>query len=135
MQVIVAGSRSISDPDIVAAAIAASGFVVSEIISGTARGADQLGECWAAAHGVPVARFPAQWERFGRSAGVRRNEQMVRHVAAADGGLVAVWDGVSRGTAHVIECARQHGLAVYVHRTGRNAQSDMVLAGRCDHGV
>ena len=47
MRVIVAGSRGITDPNVVATAIAASGFQVTELVSGTARGADQLGEAWA----------------------------------------------------------------------------------------
>lgn len=119
MRVIVAGSRSITDPGQVAAGIEASGFDITELVSGAARGVDQLGESWAHAHGVPVRRFPAEWARYGRSAGPRRNAVMARYAAAAAegrGGLVAVWDGVSPGTRHMIGLARQLGLAVYVYR-------------------
>lgn len=63
---IVAGSRSILDclsrdgqRRIVAEAIDRSGFSVAEVVSGTARGVDQLGEDWADEHGIPVKRFPA----------------------------------------------------------------------------
>ena len=118
MVVIVAGSRTITNAEQVAEAIRQSGFPVTEVVSGTARGVDTLGERWAATHGVPVRRFPADWERYGRAAGARRNVQMLEHAAAAPegGGLVAVWDGVSRGTWHMIHVARQRGLAVHVHR-------------------
>lgn len=111
MRVIIAGSRSggFSLAD-VAAAVAASGFVVSEVVSGGARGVDQLGEQWAAARGVRVARFVADWERFGRGAGYRRNREM----AASADALVAVWDGVSRGTGDMIREMRKRGKPVFV---------------------
>ena len=117
MTVIVAGSRTITDPATVDAAIRQSGFQVTQLLSGTARGVDTIGEQWARARGVDVLRFPANWQRFGRAAGYRRNAQLAQHAAAAaeGGALVAVWDGVSRGTRHMIDLARQQGLAVYVH--------------------
>ncbi|MEO5341621.1 MAG: DUF2493 domain-containing protein [Magnetococcus sp. MYC-9] len=110
MRVIVAGSRGVSSMGAVARAIESSGFPVSCVVSGCAPGVDRLGEQWAVAHGLPVARFPADWSRFGRSAGVLRNVAMAQSAAA----LVAVWDGRSRGTAHMIQSARSAGLAVYV---------------------
>ena len=118
MRVIVAGSRGITDYRVVEEAILRSGFNVTEVVSGTARGVDQLGERFGALNGIPVRRFPADWERYGRSAGYRRNEQLVAcAIQAPDGGaLVAVWDGVSRGTRHTIELARRAGLPTYVHR-------------------
>jgi len=118
MRCIIAGSRTITDWQLVAAAVAASGFPISQVISGGARGVDALGERWARRRGIRLRRFPADWSRFGRRAGTVRNEEMARAAAAApEGGcLVAVWDGVSRGTRHMIDLARQHGLAVYVHR-------------------
>lgn len=130
MRCIIAGSRTITDWQLVAAAVAASGFRVTEVTSGGARGVDLIGERWARARGIRVRRFPAQWDLYGRSAGMRRNLSMARDAAAApEGGcLVAVWDGVSRGTGHMIDLARQHGLAVYVHRVPAGAAPH--LAGR-----
>ena len=117
MRVIVAGSKSIQHPSIIAAAIEASGLTVTELVSGTARGADRLGEAWAEARGIPVARFPADWQRLGKRAGYVRNQAMVQYAAAAQGGLVAVWDGVSPGTRHTVQLARAYGIAVYLHLT------------------
>jgi hypothetical protein len=122
MRVIVAGSRGIRSLEVVAAAIAASGFTVTEIVSGAQRtrdpvtgaiigGADYWGEQWAAQQGVPVKLFPADWS-LGRRAGPLRNESMAVYGQA----LVAVWDGQSRGTADMIRRARAHGLPVHVHR-------------------
>ena len=69
-----------------------------EIVSGTARGADQLGELWARENGVPVKRFPAEWDKYGNSAGHRRNAVMAEYATHALG----FWDGQSKGTKGMI---------------------------------
>lgn len=110
MRVIVAGSRGITDAQKVALAIEESGFNPSAIISGTARGVDQLGEDWAAQHNIPVERFPADWKQYGRAAGHIRNEVMAQNAEA----LVALWDGVSKGTKNMIALAKKYKLKVYI---------------------
>ena len=45
-----------------------------EFVSGTARGADTLGEKYAYIHGYNVKRFPANWDLYGKRAGYIRNE-------------------------------------------------------------
>lgn len=117
MKVIVAGSREINNADVVAAAIEASGFAMTEVVSGAARGVDRLGAAWARARGIPVKLFPAEWDRLGKVAGRVRNRQMAEYADA----LVAVWDGESRGTAHMIEEARYYKRLVYIHHVGRLA--------------
>ena len=52
-------------------AIAQSDFSIGEVVCGTARGVDTLGELWAAEHNV--RKFPANWGRFGRAAGMYGN--------------------------------------------------------------
>ena len=89
------------------------GWDIIRVVSGCARGADQLGEKWAEAHGIPVDRFPADWSKYGKSAGYRRNVEMSEHAQA----LIAVWNG-SPGTKHMIDIARQKGLQVYVANIG-----------------
>jgi hypothetical protein len=110
MKVIVAGSRSITDYDLVARAIRTSGLDITEIVSGTARGVDSLGERFAAENGIPVAHFPADWTGGGRGAGFVRNYKMAEYADA----LIAIWDGESRGTAHMIEAARKKGLSTII---------------------
>ena len=61
--------------------------------------------------------FRADWERFGKSAGVRRNHQM----AQAGDMLLAFWDGRSAGTQHMISCMQQLGKPVVVIRTDDQA--------------
>ena len=82
------------------------------IISGTARGADRLGERYAAERGYRIERFPADWDRNGIAAGPIRNSQMAAHADA----LVAFWDGKSRGTRDMIERAEKHNLPIRVVR-------------------
>ena len=47
-----------------------------EIISGTAKGADSLGEKYAIEHNYLIKRFPADWNKYGKSAGYIRNEKI-----------------------------------------------------------
>ena len=80
------------------------------IISGGARGADTLGEKYAQDEGFSLEKFPANWNKFGKSAGFKRNEQMAE-VADA---LIAFWDGKSHGTKHMIEIMENKKLLVKV---------------------
>ncbi len=81
-----------------------------EIVSGNARGADRLGEKYARERGFDLARFPAQWDKFGRSAGYKRNVQMAEYADA----LIAFPLGEARGTNHMIRIAQDAGLVVRV---------------------
>lgn len=83
------------------------------IISGTARGADRLGERYAADRGYRVERFPAGWDRDGIAAGPIRNTKMAAHADA----LVVFWDGKSRGTRDMIEKAKERNLHVRIVKT------------------
>jgi hypothetical protein len=81
---------------------------VSEVVSGGASGADAAGEDWASARGIPVKRFPADWEGLGRAAGPARNGEMAEYAGA----LVAFPGG--KGTENMIGQARSSDLDVYV---------------------
>lgn len=84
------------------------------ILSGGAEGADLMGEAWAVergeATGVTFERHPAEWDRWGRAAGMIRNARM----AWEGTHLLAAWDGHSPGTRNMIETARDQGLRVAV---------------------
>lgn len=109
-RVIIAGSRDITSLERVVQAMADSGFVPTVVLSGDARGVDRLGTAWATERGIPVEHYPADWDTHGKRAGFLRNEEM----AGKADGLVAVWDGKSRGTKHMIDLARAQGLKVFV---------------------
>ena len=113
--VIVAGSRSVCDEQFIFSKLdkLLSNKIGKEdiqIVSGTARGVDQIGEKYAASRGLDCIRFPADWEKYGKRAGYLRNQQMAENADA----LATFWDGQSRGTKHMIEIAKAHGLAVRV---------------------
>lgn len=111
MRVIVAGSRTITSIEEVTRAITASGYKVTEVVSGGAHGVDWCGEQWAKTNGKQMKRFPADWHTHGWRGGLVRNEEMARYADA----LVAVWDGQSRGTQHMIRMAQKYKLKIHVH--------------------
>lgn len=111
MKVIIAGSRTITDSKLLMMAILESGFDITEIVSGGARGVDTMGELTAEFLGIPCSRFPADWKTHGRHrAGPIRNRQMADYAEA----LIAIWDGESSGTKDMIEVAVKKGLRVHV---------------------
>lgn len=118
MKVIIAGSRTITELEAIYVAIGKSGFMISEVVSGRARGVDRLGEKWAEANHIPVKVFPADWLKFGKVAGFTRNVQMAEYVGT-EGGLVAVWNGSSNGTRNMIRVAGELGLKVHVEIVNR----------------
>jgi len=110
MRVIIAGSRNVTSPYLISAAIQLSGLDVDTVISGGARGVDRMGEVWAKFNEKNLEVYPAEWDKYGKSAGYRRNVDMAN---AADA-LIAIWDGVSKGTKHMIDIAKSRKLIVYV---------------------
>ena len=86
-----------------------------EIVSGGCRGADELGERYAKESYIRCSIFPADWGKYGRSAGPIRNDTMAKYAVKADEGyLVAFPIGESAGTRSMIKLAEQHGLEVAV---------------------
>lgn len=100
----------------------------THVLSGCAKGADALGIQWANEHGIPIMRFPADWDTYGKAAGPIRNKEMVmtakkgsqqRATIAQENEfakaiLIAFWDGKSKGTRNIIETARKEGLETIV---------------------
>lgn len=82
------------------------------IVSGMARGADRLGYEFAKKNGITCYEFPADWDRYGKVAGYKRNEAM----AEFSDGVIAFWDGKSKGTQHMIETMHYLGKSVHIVR-------------------
>lgn len=114
MKVIIAGSRTIDDYEFVRQAVRDSEFDVTEVVSGGAPGVDRMGERWAQENDKPIRMFLARWKVLGRRAGIERNKEMAKYADA----LVAIWDGESRGTNHMIETMKAAGKPVWVFRIG-----------------
>ncbi|MBQ8218482.1 MAG: DUF2493 domain-containing protein [Bacilli bacterium] len=119
MKVIVAGSRNFNNFEVLESSLMKIFKEKQlhrkdvEIVSGTARGADKLGEIFADKYGLKLSRFPADWDNYGKKAGYLRNVDMAKY-AKDDGMLIAFWDGQSRGTKHMIDIAKDNLLEVYV---------------------
>lgn len=81
------------------------------LIEGEAPGADTMARQWAERYGIPVEKYPSDWEGLGRSAGPRRNIQMLKE--GKPDLVVAFFNKVqsqSRGTSHMVSIARQAGV-------------------------
>jgi hypothetical protein len=126
MKMVIAGSRTILDYATVDKCIQLTGMAesITEVVSGTAKGPDRLGEQWAKNRGISIKQFPADWNKDGRAAGYMRNLDMANY---ADG-LIAIWDGVSKGTAHMIHAMKSRNKPVWVCEV--NPEVDRHQSGR-----
>lgn len=110
MKLIIAGSRGFKDYNLLKTTLEPIKPLITTIVSGTAKGADQLGEQFALEYNIPIYKFPADWNGYGKSAGYIRNAQMAEYADA----LVAFWDGESKGTSHMIELAKKNELKISI---------------------
>lgn len=79
-----------------------------EIVSGGCSGTDALAERYAHSHGYPLQIFPADWSRYGKRAGYARNREMHAYISTfAERGVIAFWDGTSKGTAQSFALAKE----------------------------
>ena len=69
-----------------------------EIVHGVASGVDTMADYWATSRNIPVKKFPANWKKYGNSAGPIRNREMAQYGDQ----LIAFWDNMSPGTANMI---------------------------------
>ena len=113
-RLVVAGSRDFDDYALLSAALdkLLAGKTNITIVSGTARGADRLGERYAAEHNLRIERFPAEWEKYHKGAGPIRNMKMVQSADA----VIVFWDNESSGTKNIIECARKQDIPYRIVR-------------------
>ncbi len=110
MRTIIAGSRSVTDQVVLWHALDNCGWEPSLVLCGKAKEADTLGEQWALDVNLPIEYYPADWDKFGKSAGMRRNAEMANNAEA----LIALWDGFSNGTANMIANAKRKKLKIHI---------------------
>lgn len=128
IKLVIAGSRKLTDYALIDKAIDFARLdreLITEVISGGAKGVDTSAKAWAENNGVPFKEFPALWKdlkakpcsvgsnqygEYNKMAGFNRNRQM------ADYGdiLLAVWHEGARGTEHMIEEMKCRNKPVYV---------------------
>lgn len=107
IKLLIAGSRDFLDYDLLCKHC--DSFIksneVEEIVSGGARGADYLGELYSKSKNIKLTVFNAEWRKYGKSAGYRRNVHMGNYCDKA----LIFWDGKSKGTKHMIELLKSLG--------------------------
>lgn len=114
MRVLICGSRDFMDAEFLNSTLDMlhSKYHFTCVIEGEAMGADKLSAAWAARNDVPVEKYPADWNRYGRGAGPVRNKQMITsgkpdRVIAFSYAIAA-----SKGTANMMRQAEQHDIPV-----------------------
>lgn len=120
-RVIIAGGRDFNDYDLLVEKVdyflstaISQGYKII-IVSGTAKGADKLGEQYAKEKGYEIAYFPADWAANGKRAGYLRNQEMAKYAKEqGHGALIAFWDEKSKGTKHMIDIAKKDNLHIRV---------------------
>jgi hypothetical protein len=120
-KIIIAGGRDFSDYKLLKAKADAllknknTDDVEIVIVSGTAKGADKLGEKYQKLKKYTLKQFPANWNRqpdgsYDKSAGFLRNIDMAEYSDAC----LLFWNGESTGTKSMKELAEKHGLQLRV---------------------
>jgi hypothetical protein len=110
VRTIIAGGRSVTNYRHLDTALNMCGWIPSVVLCGGAKGIDTMGAEWADSENIPIEYYLADWDKYGRKAGMIRNAEMANHAEA----LIAVWDGESKGTANMINIAKARKLKVYV---------------------
>ena len=80
----------------------------TELISGGARGIDRCARQHAHSNNLKFTEFLPEYAKYGRSAPLRRNEQIADRADL----ILAFWDGTSRGTKYTVDYARKAGKQV-----------------------
>lgn len=76
---------------------------IEKIVSGGARGADKLAELFAKENKIPIEIYKAEWENYGKSAGMIRNKEIINNCDM----VIAFWDGESKGTKNSLKYAKK----------------------------
>lgn len=119
MKVAVIGSRTLTIDNI-------GDFIPSiatEIVSGGAKGIDQSAREYAHKNCIELTEFLPDYRRYGRSAPLKRNLQIIEYADF----VVAFWDQESKGTKFVIEKCKDVGKPVRVIRVDRNPDDTQII--------
>jgi len=129
MRILVAGSRSIRDYQLVARILRqVVPKTTGTFIVGGAAGVDAMAETWGNTHGHQIERYRPDWRRWGKSAGFVRNARMLRE--GKPDMAVLIWDGKSPGTAHMKTLLVEAGIHTFVFCKGKAE----VLRGKTSGG-
>ena len=105
MKLAIVGSRTFNDYELFCKEIDKLQifYQIDTIISGGAIGADSLAKFYANEHNISLIEYRADWKKYGKSAGMIRNQTIINESDF----VIAFWDGVSRGTKNSIRKAKK----------------------------
>lgn len=86
---------------------------VAEIVSGGATGIDTCAREYARRNGKKLTEFFPNYKKYGKSAPLRRNIQIIEYADE----VIAFWDGKSKGTKYVIDNCIKIGKKIRVFRS------------------
>lgn len=115
MKLAIVGSRNFTNYEIVEETLSTLEEPITEIISGGAPGADSLAEDWAKKQNIPITVHKADWAKYGRAAGPKRNKKIIEDCDIC----IAFWDGTSKGTKNAIALSQKAGKKTKVVIIGR----------------
>lgn len=92
-----------------------TGHIIEPItlLCGMAKGTDDMGLMYAIKRGWEIEKYPAEWDLYGKSAGYKRNKQMVDAGATH---AIGFWDGESPGTKMMIQLCKEKGINLRIVR-------------------
>lgn len=118
VRAIIAGGRDFSNYSLLSGKVfdIIGQYADVTIISGHAKGADELGEIYAKKYNIPVKIFSPDWEEYSRATGPIRNREMAKYASEGDSYsiLIAFWDGKSKGTKSMIDLGLKYLKEVHV---------------------
>lgn len=102
------------------------------IVEGGAAGVDTMAREYAEAHGMKYEEFKPDWKQYGRAAGPKRNDEMIKFIKERNGVALYFWDEESKGTEQCINSAQRKGVDVTIWSTKRggyicDGRGDLVL--------
>lgn len=128
MKVAIVGDRNITNYKLVEKAIKQSGFEITEVVSGGARGVDSLAKQWAQKNCIPYKEFAADWDnikaknaivktnkwgkKYNANAGFERNSKIQNY---SDAVIAIQIFGPTPGTQDTIRKAKKRGIPVYIY--------------------
>ena len=117
---LIAGGRDFDDAEIfdrVVREYIAGNEAGTVIVEGGAKGVDTLAREYAEKNGMTYVEMEADWKKYGRAAGPKRNEAMTKYIFDMKGTALFFWDGKSKGTKNCILNATSLDIPVSIYRT------------------
>ena len=119
LTVAVIGSRTFQDKERLFKILDNNIDRIAKVVSGGAKGADELSQTWCKARGKPILIFYPDWSQ-GRGAGMKRNWDIIKSAEL----VLAFWDGESVGTKNSIEIAQKLGKRIIIVRFGNTTNNE-----------